>query len=156
MSGTAPVGFDPLPTRGLYVYERGSVNRMDLVRRLSLDGPVVGVGMVAALVWLGVTLTLVRAELRNFKAENQEAHAGIAKNVDGVKQDVRDVKQDVRDAKQDIRDVKQNVRMLTSHLLDRGGPAGRLTAVRRATGACVVRRPSHSSSPQASPTTPAG
>ena len=95
---------------------------MDLVRLLSLDGPVVGVGMIAALVWLGVTLTSVRAELRNFKAENQEAHAGITKNVDGVKQDVRDVKQDVRDAKQDIRDVKQDVRMLTSHLLNRGGP----------------------------------
>ena len=67
----------------------------------------VGVGTVAALVWMGVTLTSVRAELRNFKAENQEAHAGITKNVDGVKQDVRDVKQDVR--------------MLTSHLLNRGG-----------------------------------
>ena len=93
---------------------------MDLVRLLSLDGPVVGVGMVAALVWLGVTLTSVRAELRNFKAENQEAHADITKNVDGVKQDVRDVKQDVRD-------VEQDVRMLTSHLLNRGGsPDARL------------------------------
>ena len=71
-----------------------------------------GVGMVAALVWLSVTLTSVRTELRNFKAENQEAHAGITKNVDGVKQDIRD-------AKQDIRDVKQDVRMLTSHLPNR-------------------------------------
>lgn len=87
---------------------------MDLVRLLSLDGPVVGVGMVAALVWLGVTVTSVRAELRNFKAENQEAHAGITKNVDGVKQDVRDVKQNVRD-------VEEDVRVLTSHLLNHGG-----------------------------------
>ena len=51
----------------------------------------------------------------NFKAENQEAHAGITKNVDGVKQDIRDVKQDVRE-------VKQDVRMLTSHLLNRAVP----------------------------------
>ena len=87
---------------------------MDLVRLLSPDGPVVGVGLVAALVWLGVTLS-VRSELRSFKAENQEAHAGITKNVDGVKQDIRDVKQDVRD-------VKQDVRMLTSHLLNRSVP----------------------------------
>ena len=95
---------------------------MDMVRLLSLDGPVVGVGIVAALVWLGVTLTSVRSELRNFKLENQEAHAGITKNVDGVKQDVRDVKQDVRDVKQDVRDVKQDVRMLTAHLLNRAAP----------------------------------
>lgn len=88
---------------------------MELVRLLSLDGPVVGVGVVAALVWLGVTLTSVRSELRRFESENKEAHAGITKNVDGVKQDVRDVKQDVRD-------VKQDVRMLTSHLLNRAAP----------------------------------
>ena len=68
----------------------------------------VGVGVVAALLWLGVTLTAVRSELRSFKAENQEAHAGITKNVDGVKQDVRDVREDVR--------------MLTSHLLNRAVP----------------------------------
>ena len=97
---------------------------MALVRLLSLDGPVVGVGVVAALVWLGVTLTSVRSKLLSFKAENQEAHAGITKNVGGVKQDVRDVKQDVRDAKQDVRDVKQDVRMLTSHLLNRAAPPG--------------------------------
>ena len=81
---------------------------MDLVRLLSLDGPVIGVGVVAALVWLGVTLTSVRSELRNFKSENREAHAGITKNVAGVKQDVRDLKQDVR--------------MLTAHLLNRSLP----------------------------------
>ena len=81
---------------------------MDLVGLLSLDGPVIGVGVVAALVWLGVTLTSVRSEVRNFKSENQHAHAGITKNVDGVKQDVRDLKQDVR--------------MLTAHLLNRSLP----------------------------------
>ncbi len=63
---------------------------------------------MAALVWLGVTLTSLRAELRNFKAENDEAHAGITKNVDGVKQDIRDLKQDAR--------------ILTLHLLNRRGP----------------------------------
>ena len=126
---------------------------MELVRLLSLDGPVVGVGVVAALVWLGVTLTSVRSELRNFKSENKEAHAGIAKNIDGVKQDVRDVKQDVRDAKQDIRDVKQDVPHAHLAPSEPRGTAGLLTgrAPAGASGACSVRRPSHRSLPLASP-----
>ena len=38
--------------------------------------------MVAALVWLGVTLTSVRAELLNFRAENHHTDLGILRHID--------------------------------------------------------------------------
>ena len=71
----------------------------DLLRLLALDGPVVGVSLVAVLVWLGVTLTTVRSELRDFKAEsrsdlrdfkaeNKAAHEGITRRLDRLAEEV--------------------------------------------------------------------
>ena len=78
----------------------------DVLRLLALDGPVVGVSLVGVLVWLGVTLTTVRSELRDFKAEmkdfkvesgselrefkaeNQTAHEGIARRLDRLAEEV--------------------------------------------------------------------
>ena len=67
----------------------------DLLRLLALDGPVVGVSLVAVLVRLGVTLTTVRSELRDFKDEmkdfkdeNQAAHEGITRRLDRLAEEV--------------------------------------------------------------------
>ena len=78
----------------------------DLLRLLALDGPVVGVSLVAVLGGLGVTLTTGRAELRDFKAEmkdfkvesgselrdfkaeNKAAHEGITRRLDRLAEEV--------------------------------------------------------------------
>ena len=57
---------------------------MDLVRLLSMDGPVVGLGVVVALVWFGVTLTSVRTEVRDFK----RAHEGTTQRLNKLSDDV--------------------------------------------------------------------
>ena len=88
----------------------------DLLRLLALDGPVAGVGVLAALAWL-----IVRME--STRTENAAAHAAITRNIDGVKaqmsRDFDGIQQQIDGVKQDVRDVKQDVRMLTAHLLDR-------------------------------------
>ena len=50
----------------------------------------------------------IRESENRLCAENNEAHAGITRNIDDVKQDVREVKQDVW--------------MVTQHLLNRAAP----------------------------------
>lgn len=49
-----------------------------------MDGPVVGLGVVAALVWFGVTLTSVRTEVRDFK----KAHGGTTQRLNKLSDDV--------------------------------------------------------------------
>ena len=49
-----------------------------------MDGPVVGLGVVAALVWFGVTLTSVRTEVRDFK----KAHEGTTQRLNKLSDDV--------------------------------------------------------------------
>lgn len=91
----------------------------NLLRLLEFDGPVVGVGMVLALIWLIVRLEYTRSE-------NAAAHDGITRNIEGLRQqsakDIDGLRQDVRDVKQEIREVKQDVRVLTAHLLNRKPP----------------------------------
>lgn len=114
----------------------------NLLRLLEFDGPVVGVGVVLALIWLIVRLESTRSEnaaahdgiTRNIEGLRQQSAKDIdgvkqqsAKDIDGLRQqfsnDIDGVKEDVRDVKQEVREVKQDVRMLTAHLLNRKPPA---------------------------------
>lgn len=56
----------------------------DLVRLLSLDGPVVGPGLVAVLVWLALSLNGVRSELKSVKCENKTAYDRVTEKLDGL------------------------------------------------------------------------